>query len=143
MCREEGLALSELAARSDKPLDGFELFGIVKETGVDDEGLREFHSKFYDYPLYKNEGLEFYKALGSGKLGFTSMLKLLFGYRSVTKRMKSKNIDGNLVGEGLVKGGVIIFDKKGKPKYSYQEVTGNQMPVDDIAAAVQSIKEES
>ena len=71
------------------------------------------------------------------------MLKLLFSYRGVTKRMKSKNIDGNLVGEGLVKGGVIIFDKKGKPKYAYQEVTGNQMPVDDIAAAVKSIKEES
>lgn len=143
MCREEGLALSELAARSDKPLEGFELFGIVKETSVDDEGLREFHSKYYDYPLYKNEGLEFYNALGSGKIGLSTMMKILFGYRSLTKRWKSKKIDGNMVGEGIVKGGVIIFDKKGKPKYSYQEITGNQMPVDDIAAAVKSIKEES
>jgi len=141
LCREEGLALSELAARSDKPLEGFDLFGVVKETGVDDEGLREFHSKYYDYPLYKNEGLEFYKALGSGKLGFSSLFKLLFGFRSSNKRWKAKNISGNMVGEGIQKGGVIIFDKKGKPKYSYQEITGNQMPVDDIAAAVKSIKE--
>ena len=32
------IALSELAARDDKPLDGFGLFGLVKEVGVDDEG---------------------------------------------------------------------------------------------------------
>lgn len=143
MCREEGLALAELAARSDKPLEGFELFGIVKETGVDDEGLREFHKDYYNYPLYKNEGLEFYEALGSGKMGFFSLLKLMSKFRNVGKRMKSKNIEGNLVGEGLRKGGVIIFDNNGKPKYSYQEVTGNQMPIDDIEAAIQSVKSQN
>ncbi|KAL7535911.1 hypothetical protein ACHAXR_006806, partial [Thalassiosira sp. AJA248-18] len=31
-------AIANLAAREDKPLDGFGLFGVVKEVGVDDEG---------------------------------------------------------------------------------------------------------
>jgi hypothetical protein len=38
LCREEGRAIADLAARDDKPLDGFGIFGIVKEVGVDDEG---------------------------------------------------------------------------------------------------------
>lgn len=38
MCREEGKAIADLAARQDNPLDGFGIFGLVKEVGVDDEG---------------------------------------------------------------------------------------------------------
>jgi hypothetical protein len=38
LCREEGRAIADLAARDDKPLDGFGIFGVVKEAGVDDEG---------------------------------------------------------------------------------------------------------
>lgn len=38
MCREEGKAIADLVARDDMPLDGFGIFGIVKEVGIDDEG---------------------------------------------------------------------------------------------------------
>ena len=38
LCREEGKAIADLAARQDNPLDGFGIFGLVKEVGVDDEG---------------------------------------------------------------------------------------------------------
>ena len=31
----------------------FKLFG----TGVDDEGLKEFHSEHFTYPLFKDDGL--------------------------------------------------------------------------------------
>ena len=33
------IAVADLAAREDKPLEGFGLFGVVKEVGVDDEGM--------------------------------------------------------------------------------------------------------
>jgi len=33
------VAVADLAAREDKPLEGFGLFGVVKEVGVDDEGM--------------------------------------------------------------------------------------------------------
>ena len=31
-------AIANLANREDMPLDGFGIFGVVKEVGVDDEG---------------------------------------------------------------------------------------------------------
>ena len=34
-------------AREDKPLDGYGLFGVVKEVGVDDEGMPFFICLFH------------------------------------------------------------------------------------------------
>ena len=33
------VAIADLAAREDKPLDGFGIFGVVKEVGVDNPGM--------------------------------------------------------------------------------------------------------
>ena len=46
-------------------------------------------------------------------------------------------------GEGLVQGGIIIFDRNGKARYAYREETGFEVPVDDILAAVKMIKTEN
>lgn len=145
MCREEGLDLKNFASKDGSPLNGFNLFGLVKEVGVDDAGLSDFHSKYYPYDLYRDEGLVFYNEfLGRRTLGLSSIslnpIKIFRGLRSVSKRIKSKSIDGNLTGEGIVKGGVILFDKNGEAKYAYQEETGTELPVDDIAAAAIAIK---
>lgn len=145
MCREEGKSLTELAAgtKDSKPLDGFGIFGIVKETGVDDEGLFAFQKQYFNYPLYRNEDLDFYQLVGKRSMGVKSLLGLfLWNGRSITNRMKKKNIEGNMVGEGLKQGGVVVFDKNGKQRYIYQEITGNDLPVDDIAAAVKAVREE-
>lgn len=145
MCREEGLDLKNFASKDGSPLNGFNLFGLVKEVGVDDAGLSDFHSKYYPYDLYRDEGLVFYNEfLGRRTLGLSSIslnpIKIFRGLRSVSKRIKSKSIDGNLTGEGIVKGGLILFDKNGEAKYAYQEETGTELPVDDIAAAAIAIK---
>jgi len=146
LCREHGQQLSELAA--NKSLDGFELFGVVKETGVDDEGLRKFQKDHFSYPLYRDENLDFYRAFGDGKitdqLSWRSMLnpfKIYRGMKDMNKRMKSKNLEGNLVGEGLKTGGIIVFGTNGEPKYAYPEVTGFEMEVDDLLAAVKDVRE--
>jgi len=137
------VALRDLAANETKPLEGFDLFGVIKETGVDDEGLAEF-SKHYPFPLYRDQNLQFYEALGKRQLKLTTWnpLRLWKGYRDMTQRLKEKDLAGNLVGEGLVQGGVIIFGNDGQPRYSYLEETGSEIPVDDIVAAVRAVKEE-
>ncbi|CAB9500565.1 family with sequence similarity 213, member [Seminavis robusta] len=117
----------------------------VVQTGVDDKGLAEF-TEFYPYPLYKDAELNFYKALGSRKLSIPfNPFKLVGGIFSligISGRLKEKKIEGNLVGEGIKQGGVIIFDKLGKPKFAYYEKTGKELPVDDILAALQAVKNE-
>jgi len=138
LCREEGLALSQLAARDDKPLEGIGLFGVVKETAVDDEGLIEFYSKYYPFPLYLDKEKAFYTSLGSRKISFSLLYKWLFS--GIKKRFKAKNIDGNLKGEGLLQGGVILFSKKDEPVYTYQEKTGDEIPIKEIIDAVSSMK---
>lgn len=123
------------------------MFGVIKETGVDDEGLAEFNQKSFPFPLYRDADRAFYEALGNRKLSLPwnpiSMVKGMFFLRNVSKRVSEKNIEGNLTGEGLTKGGVILFGKDGKQKYAYPEETFSEMPVDDILAAAEAVKADS
>ncbi|EJK66772.1 hypothetical protein THAOC_12266 [Thalassiosira oceanica] len=129
-------------ARDDNPLDGFGLIGLIKETGVDDAGISPRKSFTSDS---SDEETAFYKALGSRKLGLTSWnpIKIFRGLREVGRRLKEKGISGNFKGEGLVQGGVVIFDSAGNPRYAYREKTGEELPVEDIAAAVKALKSET
>jgi len=60
---------------------------------------------------------------------------------SMNKRIKSKNISGNLKGEGLLQGGVFLFSKKegNVPVYMYQEKTGDELPIEEILDAVSKL----
>ena len=145
MCREEGQALStSLLAANNALAKKFGVFGIIKETGVDDEGLLEFYNDYFSYPLYLDQTKQFYKALGSRQLSLPTFnpIKLWKGFSDLAKRMEEKNLTGNMKGEGLVQGGVIIFDKIGQPRAVYLEETGKQMPVDDIVQAMKTIVSE-
>eukprot|EP00569_Conticribra_weissflogii_P005635 CAMPEP_0171329194 /NCGR_PEP_ID=MMETSP0878-20121228/1110_1 /TAXON_ID=67004 /ORGANISM="Thalassiosira weissflogii, Strain CCMP1336" /LENGTH=148 /DNA_ID=CAMNT_0011829135 /DNA_START=378 /DNA_END=825 /DNA_ORIENTATION=+ len=142
---EEGRAIAYLAAREDKPLEGFGIFGVVKEIGVDDAGLAEFQKQYFPYPLYHDEEKTFYTALGSRKLKLSTWnpFKLFRSFRNLSKRLSEKNISGNYKGEGLLQGGIIIFDKNGKARFAYREETGAEVPVEDIIAVVREIKSEN
>jgi hypothetical protein len=63
--------------------------------------------------------------------------------REVYRRLKVKKISGNLKGEGLLQGGIIIFDKHGKAQYAYREETGSEIPIDDIIRAVRMVRGDS
>lgn len=143
MCREEGAALSSLAAMDEAK--GFGFFGITKETGVDDEGLEEFSTKYYPgRQLYLDAELEFYKVLGERKMPLLKALLNPFAlYRSakaIGARHTEKGIEQNMKGEGLLQGGVIVFDAKGKARYSYLEKTGEEIPTNDILEALKEVK---
>ena len=110
----------------------------------DDEGLCEFYNSYFTYPLYRDENLEFYKAFGQGTI-FKGMswnpITLYRGLKTVQKRMKEKGIAGNMAGEGVKTGGIIIFGTDGQPKYMYAEETGRELVMDDIKAALQAMRE--
>ncbi|KAK1742550.1 hypothetical protein QTG54_007115 [Skeletonema marinoi] len=128
----------------DKPLDGFGLFGVVKEVGVDDPGLYDFYNDYFTYPLYKDESQTFYTALGTRKLAISTWnpIKMFRGMRNMSKRLSKKNISGNYKGEGIVQGGIIIFDAAGKARFAYREKTGSEVPVEDIIAVVKELRKE-
>jgi hypothetical protein len=112
-------------------MDGFQIFGVVKERGIDEKGLAEFQQKYFSsYPVYSDESYAFYQALGDRKLSLSQVLNpiALFGivcdaYQLIT----SKSVRGNAKGEGLVQGGLIVFGADGKPACMYQEETGKEL----------------
>ena len=56
----------------------------------------------------------------------------------MTNRLKSKGVEGNLKGEGLLKGGIIVVSPSKGVVYRHEEVSGSEMPYDDIFAAARS-----
>lgn len=119
------------------------MMGLVKETGVDDPGLIEFHLKYFSFPLYKDVDWSLYKAFGNRRLSLSTWnpLRLYRGYKELTERLSRKKIEGNLSGEGIIQGGVLVIDKQGKIQYAYEEVAGEPLEVDDIKSAIKEVLE--
>ena len=139
MCREHGQQLANLSAQTTD----FGFWGIVKETGVDDEGLTIFQNTYFDFPLYRDVGLETYASFGNKSIlsGMTwNPLKIYSGYKEVTKRLKAKNLDGNMKGDGVTKGGIIFLNPDGEVVYAMEEITGSPLDVDEIEAAMNALR---
>lgn len=123
-------------------MNKFRLWGVVKETGVDDEGLSKFYNEYYTYPLYKDEKLVLYNDFfGKRRIGLTTWnpIALYRGYKEMNQRLQEKKLDGNMSGEGMIQGGLIIFDKDGNVRYAYEEIIGDELDIDDIVAALQEV----
>ena len=133
-----------LAASYDWTLDGFGICGVVKETGVDDEGLADFSTKYFgSFPLYCDKSYSFYQALGDRKAyTIPSLWTMVSGIWSAMQRRGEKEIEHNQKGEGIVQGGIILFDKHGNAKYAYEEETGCDLPLADIVAALDAMRRE-
>jgi hypothetical protein len=106
--------------------------------------LIEFQKDYFPVPLYRDENFGFYEAFGDGSiLAHLSYnpFKIWSGMKEMKKRLGDKKVEGNMIGEGLKTGGIIIFGTDGKPKYMYPEITGSPIEVDDFLAAVQAVRE--
>jgi hypothetical protein len=136
----------EKDATTSEFMKGFKLFGTVKEIGVDDEGLKEFYNEHFTYPLFKDDGLVFYNEFfGKRKIKLTTYnpIKLYKGYKDMTQRLKEKKLDGNYAGEGLIQGGIVIFDKEGKVRYAYEEEIGKEIEMESIVDALKAIQNDA
>jgi len=124
--------------------DNVSLWGILKETNVDDAGLAEFYHDYFSFPLYRDVNFAVYQALGNRRLKLNTWnpIRLFRGYREMTKRLKQKKISGNLKGEGIVQGGVLVFDKQGVLRYAYEEETGSELCMEDVQDAIDAVRKE-
>ena len=131
-----------MAANNEELMKKFNMWGVVKETGVDDEGLSKFYNDYFKYPLFKDENLVLYNDFfGKRKITLTTYnpFKLYKGYQTMSKRIGEKKLDGNFAGEGMIQGGLIVFDKEGNARYAYEEIIGDELNIDDIIAALQDL----
>jgi len=151
LCREEALDLVNVY---ESRKSAATLFGIIKEVAPTSQaendtvlGVGAFEQDYFPYPLYLDSDKGFYAYLGNRKLVtprlfFGALLNPIRAYRGVKslgERIRAKNIEGNLVGEGNLQGGVLVVSPKGDVLFSYQEKTGSVIPKDDIAAAIDSL----
>mmetsp|Transcript_1550 Transcript_1550/g.3844 ORF Transcript_1550/g.3844 Transcript_1550/m.3844 type:complete len:132 (-) Transcript_1550:297-692(-) len=122
------------------------MFGIIKETGVDDEGLKAFHDDYFPYPLYRDVNSVFYKAMGNRSL-FSCIsynpFKLWRDLKAMSQRTTDKNIEGNMVGAGLITGGLILYSSSGEPLHVYNEETGTPFDLDELRTILESAKSSS
>lgn len=121
------------------------MFGVVKET-LDETGLAEFQEKYFGQnPIYCDKSYAFYQALGDRKVGLSLVFNpfsLLGAMCDAWNRITSKSVTGNMKGEGIVQGGIIIFGKDGKPRAMYEEDTGTDLRVADIVTALKAVREQ-
>jgi len=121
---------------------GFHVRSIVKETGIDDQGLNEFVTEYFPYSTYKDQARTFYDALGSGKMsiGFNPLAMVRLITDSMT-RMKELDVKTyNAKGEGFLQGGWILFDPSGTPRAAFQENAKKRVPINDILEEVQFMR---
>ena len=93
------------------------------------EEIKSFREDVWSEPLFMDEKLEFYTAVGGGKknqystAGFLASLANPFSklYKNVITKGKKYKQKTNLVGEGLITGGLYVVHAGGKPEYSFLE----------------------
>jgi hypothetical protein len=131
------MQLVELAAKDDKVA----LMGVVKETGVDDNGLVEFYQDYFDRrPMYKDERWKVYEAMGGRKLGIMGLFRATFGAASRWKKKGIAASKTNFKTDPWMTGGVMVFDKRGDLVYALEEGTGREFEMDRIEKAIKGAR---
>ena len=145
-CRDHGLQLSKLVSKMEAELNRhnnnpgtsstkINLVGIIKETGVDDDALYDFYTKYFQFPIYKDEKRDMYKFLGNRKI---STWQLLMLQGKLNKRYAQKQIENiPFGGDIFTQGGILIFDAYKRLQYVYYERYGDELDTNAIGYAIQ------
>ncbi|XP_038693569.1 uncharacterized protein LOC119991303 isoform X2 [Tripterygium wilfordii] len=104
---------------------GVQLFAVLHEH-IESE-VKDFWPRYWGGAVLFDRGMEFFKALGGGKLLKDKFLSgFVFNPRAIAnyKRAKALGIDQNFKGEGEIKGGLFIVGR-GKSGVAYQFIERN------------------
>jgi hypothetical protein len=138
ICKEQGLMLKELV--DNFPGNCVAAWAVIKEIDVDNDGLLDLYQKYFHFPFFLDKKMRLYKALGRN---YVNPFKFLFNVKmNARKRIEDKGIPGTVIGkgEGLMLGGVLIFDSRGEIRYAYTENSGAQeLPMDELRQALTAI----
>lgn len=136
LCHEQGMALTDLVSQFDD--NKVAAWAVVKEINVDNEGLLALYQDYFKYPFFLDAKQRLYKALGDRR---ASLFKTILNYSNYKERLEKKNIKGDMIGkgEGIVLGGIIIFDSKGEIKYACLEESGEELPVEEIRSVLDEL----
>lgn len=147
LCREEAV---DLCALIRQQASAPPVIGVCKEEESDGQselGIAEFQSKYFTCgSLHLNEGRELFEVLGNRRISLP-MGKLLNPFRwsevrsdlkAMKERTDRKKVEGNMKGDGLVQGGVLVVGPAPTCEvlYTYFEETGSVLPVQDIEQAI-------
>jgi hypothetical protein len=143
LCHEQGNALKRLIADEfpQKP-SLVAPWAVIKEIGIDDEGLLSMYQEHFPFPFYRDTELRLYKALGDRRVKRTDVLMKTI---PATRRVRRKGFTGNMYGkgEGFLLGGILIFNQQGKIRYAYQDIFGAPLPVKEIRQVLQQVIDEA
>ena len=120
LCKSASKAF-ELHGRRAPPV-----IGVVKqeESAEGDLGVVEFQNKYFSCAkaLYLDE----------------KRWKMWTDMQSLGARLKDKGVEGNMKGDGLVQGGIVVVGPAPECAvlYTYFEETGKEIPVLELDAAI-------
>jgi hypothetical protein len=133
LCREHALQLTELASVED-----IALVGVVKERGVNDKALLEFYTRYFKFPIFQDEHWKIYKSMGGRTLCAFGAVK---AFISAKFRLSAKKIETEMkCGEAWIQGGLLIYDRRGRLRYSYDEEAGVELDLEAVRTAIQEIR---
>ena len=150
LCREHAQSVSDRIKSGE--FANIKLFGIIKEvapcSGVETDeelGVSEFQTKYFlDYPVYMDSEREFYSFLGNRKFleqkWFSwNPFALWSAYNEMTERLKRKGVEGNMKGDYNIQGGLLIVSPTKGVVYQTHEITGVDLPINEIKAALDKL----
>ena len=97
--------------------------------------------------MYLDESKSFFQFLGSRSL-FRDLkiswnpFTIYRSFKNIGDRIKSKKLEGNYRGEGLILGGILVLSPDAEVLFSYYEETGSEIPKDSLINAINQFKVE-
>jgi len=131
------------------------VFAVCKEVEKDEDtppekmlGLAEFEETYFCGPLYHDPERCFWTALGNkpiftfGTLGkaLLNPFKARREMKAMGERFKAKSIEGNMVGDGLAKGGILVIGPDSEVRHVFYEDPGNGVPAAELEAILSAAK---
>jgi hypothetical protein len=95
------LTLTVLVSMAPEYFRDVFIYGVIKETGIDDDGLLEFIEQYFPYPVYRDPTFAYYHALGDRKVSPCQQFSwnpvaLMHCLWVAIQRINEKKIEGNV-----------------------------------------------